>query len=222
MRALHVGIAAIVLCVVVFVAAQGRPARTDWPLNEPRRLYSPEAAGHWALALTDIAQREVRRGNVPAAIEAMQMAANIMAQERNTNFELWDNLAELYCLQARRDRDSKRAAAARANGLALIREFRCAAKYYEQNTPNACFSEGGSLANTDMTPLCYSVMCTQRPRIADETGDDVTRAERDSIERMQQPLEIDYSYYHYFRKDAANLSAIERGCQPAPRTGRAK
>jgi hypothetical protein len=216
----RIAITIFALSTTCLVAVRSGPAKVNRTLSEPAELYSPDGAGLWAVALVDIANREARRGNLPAAIEAMQMAANAMAQQRNTNFELWDNLAELYCAQARRDRVPARAAAAQANGIALIREFRCAVKHYEQNTPNACFTEGGPLPNTDMTPLCYTVLCTQSPRTADRRVPDLAKAEEYEIERRAQPLEEDYSYYHFFREDAANLRTIEAVCHATDKRDR--
>ncbi len=206
---------AAVLAVVLSAPSESRDAIQSLKLSEPAKLYSPEAAGQLAETLAKIARREANRGDMPAAIEAMQLAANEMAQRRNTNFELWDNLAELYCVQARRDRDPKRAAAARANGLALLREFRCAANFYKQNTPNACFMDGTTLPNTDMTPLCYSVMCTAAGHVVVAPKDDtLTGTERLIQESRSEPADTDYSYYHYYKEDATNLAAIEQSCRP--------
>jgi hypothetical protein len=205
---------ATMLLLLMAMPSESRTAPRNVKLTEPAKLYSPDAAGQLAVALARIARREADRGDIPAAIEAMQLAANAMAQQRNTNFELWDNLAELYCAQAKRERDPSRAAAARANGLALLREFRCAAKFYQANTPNACFIEGTTLPNTDMTPLCYSVLCTAAPQApASPHEKDLTMWERQSAERRVEPLETDYSFYADYKRDAANLGAIEATCR---------
>src|SRR5262249_51916372 len=157
-----------------------------------------------------------------AAIEAMQSAANRLVQQRSTNFELWDNLAELYCAQADRERNPVRARAARANGVAMLREFRCAINLWRWTPehgkcalPNwrneAPSLQGepsnvvpwGFVPNPDLTPLCYAVLCAP--------GFQHDSAERRGEEFENESMEFGFdSAAHWFKQDAENLPRLEK------------
>ncbi|MGH8596485.1 MAG: hypothetical protein ACREXT_07495 [Gammaproteobacteria bacterium] len=175
--------------------------------NEPRALYAPEAMDETTRLWVNYSHRTALHGDLSSAIEQMQIAANTLLRRRNDDFELWDNLAELYCAKANRERDPKRAAAARTNGLAMLAEFRCAAKVFSGSEYDmSCKTKRGFVPNPAFTPLCYQLFCTDGERDKGEVGN--------YPEGESEPAPDPYVLFlAKFRADAANLSAIEQVCR---------
>jgi hypothetical protein len=188
-----------------------RSATTSVRFIEPSKLYTEEAMQPVERALVAFAYRFAALGDTASAIEAMQTAANRLVRRRNANFELWDNLAELYCVAARRERDPKRAAALRSSGLALVREFRCASDFYTRGAEGMpCYAARGVAPNPIFSPLCFRLFCAPGSRdvIPQEPGDENPDA---GIRERRQSVLMRHSAS--YREDAANVSAIERGCR---------
>lgn len=166
-------------------------------------------------ALVAFAYRFAALGDTASAIEAMQTAANRLVQRRNANFELWDNLAELYCVAAKRERDAMRSAALRSNGLALVQEFRCARDFYARGTEGMpCYAERGVAPNPVFSPLCFQLFCAAGSRdiISQE------RADHDSDAGMRERRRnVLLRHGTSYRADAANVDAIERECRATDR-----
>ena len=175
-------------------------------LAEPATPYGAGAMGEAAEKLFRLARSEAAQGNIESAIEAMQWAANEMAKQRQTNFELWDDLAELYCVQAKREKDPARARASRAIAMTLLKEARCGATYYDK-IGAACFMDDTALPNPDMTPLCYTVLCTdgpKRPVPATDTTDLLATGLRQrSIDESGRPQEPRIGKVRYPNDDAS-------------------
>jgi hypothetical protein len=173
------GLGLAALFVVAWFLGKSPNSSASVALQEPASLYAPGGAGLRAADLFTMAREAAAHGDVQGAIKAMQMAANDMAQRRAISFELWDDLAELYCVQAKGEREPARAAAARTNGLALLREARCGMRVYTDQPETACFLEDTALPNTELTPLCYTVMCTKgSKRLTADDADDLVETAR--------------------------------------------
>ena len=175
---------------------------------EPRELYAGAAMDRATRLWLKYSYRAATHGDLLSSIEQLQIATNTLVQRRNDDFELWDNLAELYCAQANREPDAKRAAAARANGLAMLSEFRCAAKIFSGSQYNmSCKTARGVIPNPAFTPLCYQLFCTEGERDKGEVFAPVTEDEHDD------PPDPYALYLAKFHEDAANLPQIEKVCR---------
>jgi hypothetical protein len=221
----------LLLCIVLAgnslcpaIAAAGQQPKPFKPL-EPEALYDADTVDATTKELLRKEHDLLAQGDIAGAIEFLQQAANRLVQQRSVNFELWDNLAELYCAQARRESDKRRADAARANGVAMLREFRCAIQLWRW-TPahgkcslpslrgeNPALRNGrynstpwGFVPNPDLTPLCYSVLCDSGFQNDSQRPEGATF----EFEDMEFPSG---SPAHWFEQDASNMGAIERVCK---------
>lgn len=116
--------------LVLFLAAtlsagEQLPVPVPYAQLEPEQPYVPEAMDSSTRLFVGLSRRAAQHGDLVGAIELMQIAANTLVTRRNEDFELWDDLGELYCAQARREKDIKRASELRLNGKAMLAEFRC-------------------------------------------------------------------------------------------------
>lgn len=173
---------------------------------EPEALYTPEAFTALEREVVRFAYRSRARGDIVAAIEQMQMVANALVRRLNDDFELWDNLAELYCAQAARERNASRARDFRANGLALIQEFKCATAFYATAGQGmACRLPGNLVPNPAFTPLCYQLFCTEGRR------DAIMQGGGEGEEQTMYEMRVFHSSSYH--EDAANISQVEKSCR---------
>lgn len=202
----------VIACLIVVVGVNAVLGQTiadsvAYTPVEPRELYVPEAMDETTRLWVKYAYRAALHGDLTSAIEQMQIAANALLQRKNDDFELWDNLAELYCAKANRESDRKQAAAARARGQAMLAEFRCGVKVFSGSAYDmSCKTKRGFVPNQAFTPLCYQLFCADGPR---DKGDPALEVEGES-ESGRDPYSL---FLAKFREDAANVPAIERVCR---------
>lgn len=200
----------VAACVALAVgggAASSEMTSTIVPYEpiEPAEPYVPEAFDETTRLWVKYSRRAAQHGDLIGAIEQTQIAANWLVRSLNDDFELWDNLAELHCAHAAREADAKRAAASRANGLAMLAEYRCGVKVLTKPFEMPCKTKRGVVPNPAFTPLCHELFCSEGPRdigAANETGP----AEGDAPD-------IRALYLERVREDAANLPEIEEVCR---------
>jgi hypothetical protein len=139
----------------------------------------------WQCSPTDYLVREsqsaVARGDLPGAITKMEAAVE---RAQSTRFMgPWVHLAELYCVQAAREKDPAAAAVQRRKGVSLLREDRCAKRLgasslscalpnwrneasrewlpFEErhSVETANSAPWGFVPHPDLTPMCFRAFC---------------------------------------------------------------
>jgi hypothetical protein len=202
--------------VVIVVGAGAVPSETAPVLVpyvpiEPAEPYVTEAMNETTRLWVKYSRRAALHGDLTGAIEQMQIAANTLIRLRNDDFELWDNLAELYCARANREADAKRAAVSRANGLAMLAEYRCGVKVFSGSAYDmSCKTKRGIVPNAAFTPLCYQLFCSEGAR-------DRGAANEGIEEDTEDDPDVYTLYLAKFREDAANLPTIEQVCRAEPK-----
>lgn len=109
------------------------------------------------------------------ALQLIQLAATYLQENDRWNFLLWDDLASLYCKQARGEKHPRRAAAGRAAGRAMLNEYKCAVDLWThkrqcrlpwgrlERHPDSTSKYGpydpGLIPNPALTPLCFRTLC---------------------------------------------------------------
>lgn len=144
------------------------------------------------LKLVRESEAAAARGDLPSALEFMLRAETRNHEQPTPQFELWDNLAELYCASAASETDTTRAKMLRSKGLALLREFRCGADLFDfklrcKDVPNR---DG----------LCFRNLCDE----------DSTEFGKWDGFMDAEPAPGSFTWY---LDDKKNLSAIERICR---------
>jgi hypothetical protein len=126
-------------------------------------------------------QQAVARGDMKVAIEKMEAAVE-RAHRIAAGPGPWAHLAELYCVQATREKDVTAGASLRRKGLNLLREHHCAQRMQKSlvcalpnwrnqasrewtpqdeipqvNDPNP--TAEGFVPNPDVPPMCFAAFC---------------------------------------------------------------
>jgi hypothetical protein len=127
-------------------------------------------------------QQAVARGDMKTAIAKME-AAVVRSYRLAAGEGPWAHLAELYCVQSRRETDASAAARLRRKGINLLREHRCAQRMKqtlscalpdwrgEASTERAPDDElpvavapnprpWGYVPNPDVPPMCFVTFCS--------------------------------------------------------------
>jgi hypothetical protein len=91
-----------------------------------------------------------KKGDLNAAIGAFSQASETALPER-PNYELWAEIAYLYCKQGKRQ-----------EGLALLREYSCATEIMAGEQQCWINSEHSlDVPNEAVSPLCYAKVCNR-------------------------------------------------------------
>lgn len=186
-------LAAVVVSVVVFAQRQ---RSTTWPHYvsiEGFQFFEPDAFEEGTLKLLRESEAAAGRGDLTSALASMQRAVAHHHKQPTSNFELWDNLAELYCAKARTEVDTTRSATLRSKGLSLLREFRCGVDLWDGK------SQCRDVVNRK--GLCFRTLCD-----FDSSG--YATGKWDAF----MDAEPEPGTFTWHRKDAANLGAIGNVC----------
>lgn len=187
----------------------------DAPFIEPAKPYVPELYDEQVLRRIEKARSDRNLS------DELWLTLNTAAGTPQ-HFELWDNIAELSCREARtRARsanppDRLLASLRREMGLAFAREFRCAVAVTKGE--RACYLPGpderlsefglGAVPNPTVTPLCFQSLCGDgfrsgaRHRRVAEIAHARHEARRMLVERA----------FPWVAQDAANIDQIEAYC----------
>ena len=175
-----------------------------------------------AIPLVEKSQKAAARGDLPAAIKTMEEAIRIINSYRLGRIQRWDNLAELYCLRALEETNKKSAADLRADGLAMLNEFRCGVDIQKgrracalPNAPNETPGEPtqwGIVPDATLTPMCYSAFCDRGFQ-----KDDVDYLYPDPDGSDRAEWESHYEESDSIDDDAANVGKIEQLCRRGAR-----
>lgn len=195
------------------------PKNTVGYVSKERCEFCVEGEGCFnAIPLVEKSQREALRGSLSAAIKTMEEAVLIINSYRIGRIQRWDNLAELYCLRALEEPDSKRAAHLRSDGVAMLNEFRCGVEIQKgkracalNNARNKAPEEDtkwGFVPDSRLTPMCYTSFC----------DDGFQRDLADSFSKEPDPSgraewEAHYEEFDAIDDDAANIAEIETLCR---------
>ena len=152
------------------VVADADPAGVD--LNEePVRKVEPHYLANFddeSLSLFKQSKAAEAKGDYAAALRLMQRAAD--RQLSLKGFELWDNLASLYCKRAKTLNEPRAANVSRAAGRAMLNEFKCAADVWagkrqcwiaglESADDASADYRAGLVPNPAVSPLCFKTLC---------------------------------------------------------------
>lgn len=145
-----------------------------------------------------LAERE--SGDIDAALEHFSWAAD--RGMLHANFELWDDIAELYCERAARTDDVRDRSAWRSSGKHYLAEFKCAQSVV--NGARCWVSQDTNFPgapNPDLSPLCFAALCSSGINFDRYWWDTYLDAGEG-----EHP-------FHWLDRDAKNITAIERRCE---------
>lgn len=167
--------------------------------------------------------RRIKRARTDGALSTELWLTQNAAAGTPQHFELWDNVAELSCREARKlsngasSDDRRLAMIRRETGLALVKEFRCAVSVARGE--RACFLAGpderlsafglGAVPNPSVTPLCFQSLCGEGFR-ADSRHRKVAVIGRAQGDARKKRVEEEFSWVE---QDAANIDLIEDYCR---------
>jgi hypothetical protein len=157
-------------CLLALTAIAGAdPTRIDLGAH-PVQSAEPHYLGNFDdQSLSLFRQSEAAEANrdYDSALRLMQAAAERQLERRG--FELWDNLASLYCKRARASKSPRIARVSRMAGRAMLNEFRCAAEVWSgkrrcwlrglEDTGQSIDDQTGLVPNPAVSPLCFSTLC---------------------------------------------------------------
>lgn len=205
-------------CLLALTAvADADPTGVD--LNEdPVRKIEPHYLGHFddqSLSLFNESKAAEAKGDFESALRFMQSAAELQLPLQG--FELWDNLASLYCKRARVSKDARFSKASRAAGRAMLNEFRCAADVWSgkrrcwlrggvENTGVSFDNEIGLVPNPAVLPLCFSTLC------GTGFGSKSRDRKNEGWETLMEAEPPD-GYTSWPIEDSKDLAQIEKSCR---------
>lgn len=185
----------LILAAVIVVITQWPRSDTSSPyvFIESFVLLEPDAFDDRTLELIRESKTAADRGDLESSLNAMKRAVAHHHETPNPNFELWDNLAELYCATARTATTTKRAAELRSKGMALLREFRCGVDLWDLK------QECRDIV--DRNGMCFRTLCTIEAGYATGRWDAFMDAE---------PAPGSFTWH---TEDSQNVDQIEKACR---------
>lgn len=191
-RVWAIAVLAAVVVSIIGVAVHGQTA-APYVSVEGFVLFKPGDFDEETLKLVRASEAAAARGDLSSALESMRRAVAHHHEQPAPAFELWDNLAELYCARAASEADATLAKTLRSKGLALLQELRCGADLWDAKT--MCRDV------PDREGLCFRTLCRVESGYATGTWDSLRDAD------------FEPGTFTWYRDDVKNLPAIERICR---------